>query len=195
MLLTEWLVKNTEPSLLLSEDKWSDRSVFLEEVDPNGRMEIKVDYVWRSTIVIDYDKEGQVGFFRKRGEESFDQRSDYLLLDELDDEYRATFIELKKNKERHESGGEVQLRWSLPYLEYLIAVYKTDNYTTYKRKDLKVRYFRISSPPSKRRGSPKTRTREHFISRHYQNIVVHYSTRDRFKFKDFLAREPIPALV
>lgn len=198
MLLVEWIEENAKSCSLLPESNRDGSSVYLEETEEGGKMKITINYITGSSVVVDLDNEGQVKFFKKMGEESFDQRCDYLILVEQDDAYAAVFIELKTNKEVYESGGEVQLRWSLPYLEYLIAVFRTDKYDVFASKELIPRYFRISTTPSRDRNLPKgkgpskRRTREPFESRKYNNIQIHYSTRDRFKFKDLIKREPVP---
>lgn len=196
-MLVNWIEQNAKTSVLLPDNLQDGTSVFLEEADQNGSMKIRIDYVPTSSVVIDLDTEGQVGFFKKTGEESFDQRCDYLILTEQDDKYMATFIELKTNRETNDSGGEVQLRWSLPYLRYLIAVFRTAMYNQTSNKELVPRFFRISTLPSKESGSPKgrnrakRRTRSPLESREYNNILVHYSTKDSFNFKDLAKRKPV----
>ena len=196
MLFTRWLEEYIRPHMLRSGEANNRRTFLLKERTKEVRMTLRVDDVPETATVMRFDEGKRRELFRENVGSSFLKRCDFLILDESDSEYNAVFVELKRSFEEKESDrqcqnrGEQQLRWSLPSLKYLHSVFEVDRRMDDSRKSINATYFLIAKCPNQ--WYRKRRSKEHFKSRRYEGIDIHYSTRNKINFKDLTSRRLLP---
>ena len=191
MRFEEWIEENVHPDLLLKGCEKVGQTAHLVEKDKNSTKKILVKNIPESTVIIRCDLSGMSKVFRSKAERephrNFSERCDFLILDETIEKYRAVFIELKSGA-MNISKGKQQLRWSLPFLKYYLAVFEMDCFGERESKDVEVRYFIFSKEPRKRKS------RGHLLSGRYENIFVNISTSDEIEFCNLLDGGTIPSL-
>ena len=142
LLFSDWLDKNVQEERKTQNIHWNGRTVFLEENKPDFRMRVRVDNVDQGLVVINFEQLGKTTTYL-RGERGFGDRCDFLVLEETDDEYIAYLIELEnKVPERH---GASQLRWSAPYLKYILEVFLEHSSMMCSQKKLNMKFFLIGN--------------------------------------------------
>lgn len=192
MTFEEWIEKNVHPEMLLTESERVGQTVHLIEKATNSTAKIIVEDVPESTAIIRLDIGGMSKVFGSKNDReekrNFDERCDFLLLNETCKKYRAVFVELKSHDPRNIPKGKQQLRWSLPHLKYYLAVFEADCFEETVNKDVEATYFIFSKEPRKRAS------RSHLVSGRYENIFVQIYTRDNIEFKDLLEIGTIPSL-
>ncbi len=159
---SNWLNKNIEEERKTTNIQWDSRTVFLEENKPDYRMRIRVDNIDQGLVVINFEQLGKTTTYFK-GERGFGDRCDFLVLEETADEYIAYFIELEK-KVPHEHAAS-QLRWSAPYLKYILKVFLEDSWKDKSEKSLRMKFFMIGNHYNAHlnRGGMRTGTVPEFI--------------------------------
>ncbi len=193
MSLAVWLREHIKSHMLKSGENNNRRTFKLKEHTSGVRMTLRVDNVPREATVMRFDKGKRRDFFEPGTGSNFLTRCDFLILVNSGKHYRAVFIELKRSfddeetERQHEERGEEQLRWSLPSLKYLISVFEVDKRAEDPERRVDASYFLIAKYPNQ--WFRKRKTREHFKSRFHEGIVVHYSTKTRFKYEDLISRE------
>ena len=191
MKFEEWMRENVHPDLLLKECERVGQTAHLVEKDENSTQKVLVKDIPESTVIVRCDISGMSKMFSPKAERrpsrNFGERCDFLILNETIEKYRAIFIELKSGR-RNITKGKQQLRWSLPFLKYYLAVYETDCVEECDTKDMEVRYFIFSKEPRKRKS------RDHLVSGRYENIFVNISASDEIEFRSLLDRGAMPAL-
>ena len=198
MSFAEWLKAHIRSHMLIREEKNNRRTVKLTEQTAGVRMTLRVENVPSAAAVIRFDEGKRRDFFEPGTGNNFLMRCDFLILDDSEPAYRATFIELKKSFEhedfdrQHSKRGEEQLRWSLPSLKYLLSVFEVDEGVRDTGRRLDVSYFLIAKSAGQRLR--KRKTREHFRSENHEGIVIHYSTKSILRYKDLISREAIPTV-
>ena len=93
-------------------------SIVLEEVDKNSRMKVELVNLSVSVTVI---RLREFSHYSALKEGPWKKQCDYLLVFALDGIEYIVFVELKKSMNHYDKAKE-QLRWSLPFLEYLRSV-------------------------------------------------------------------------
>ena len=142
LLFSDWLDKNVQEERKTKNIHWNGRTVFLEENKPDFSMSVRVDNVDRGLVVINFEQLGKTTTYL-RGGEGFGDRCDFLVLEETDDEYIAYLIELEnKVPARHAAS---QLRWSAPYLKYILEVFLEHSSMTCSEKKLNMKFFMIGN--------------------------------------------------
>ena len=192
MTFEEWIEENVHPDLLLKEGERVGRTVHLIEKDKSSAKKIQIENVPESTAIIRLDVSGMSKVFsskdNREAKRNFSERCDFLILDETSERYIAVFVELKSRDGRNIQKGKQQLRWSLPFLKYYLAVFEADCFEESGNKDIEAYYFIFSKEPSKRTS------RGHLLSGRYENIFVNISTRDEIEFSELLDRKAVPSL-
>lgn len=194
--------------MLVREQQSNRRTFFLRETENDIRMTLQVQDVPPNAVVMRFDKGERRPLFEPDRGFDFGKRCDFVILEESETEHTAVFIELKTKfetvveGEEREHRGEKQLRWSYPSLKYLLAVFETDKHKLRNDRSLTAIYYLVAKPPDAshpNRSHPnpsnrRRRTREHFISDHYEGIIIHYITKNQIKFKQLKSRRMLPAL-
>ena len=192
MTFGEWIENNVHPDMLLAKGERVGQTVHLIEKAGNSTAKIIVEDVPESTAIVRLDIGGLSKVFRSKKERdeerNFDERCDFLMLNETCQKYRAVFVELKSHDPRNIQKGKQQLRWSLPYLKYYLAVFEADCFKENVKKDVEANFFIFSKEPRKRAS------RSHLASGRYENIFVNIYTRDKFEFSELLDIGTIPSL-
>ena len=201
MTLANWLEDHLVSHMLVSKAKWNGRTVRLVE---EGVMEVRIEDVPSGAFVVRFDK-GEQGdmtekerLFKTGMGFSFDWRCDYLILEESNTTYTATFIELKKNFRDYDSEdeidlkGEEQLRWSLPGLKCLLAIYEADKHTISHERAIQVRYFLVAK--HKNPWYRKRTSREIFVTRVHEGIQINYVATEETNMRKLKARDSVNVL-
>ncbi len=192
MTFEEWIEQNVHPDMLLTEFERDGQTVHLIEKATNSTAKIVVEDVPESTAIVRLDIGGMSKVFSSKNEReesrNFDERCDFLMLNETCKKYRAVFVELKSHDPRNIQKGKQQLRWSLPYLKYYLAVFEADCFEKTVNKDVEATFFIFSKEPRKRAS------RSHLVSGRYENIFVNIFTRENIEFSDLVGEGTIPSL-
>ena len=159
---SNWLNENISEERKTTNIQWDSRTVFLEENKPDYSMRTGVDNIDQGLVVINFEQPGKTTTYF-RGERGFGDRCDFLVLEETADEYIAYFIELE-NRVPHEHAAS-QLRWSVPYLKYILKVFLEDIWKDRSKKRLRMRFFMIGNHDNSflNRGGMRTGTVSRFI--------------------------------
>ena len=201
MTFANWLEDHLVSHMLVSKEKWNGRTVRLVE---KGVMEVKIEDVPSGAFVIHFDKGDQETLkekerlFKTGMRFNFDLRCDYLILEESNTTYTATFIELKKNFRDYDSvdeidlKGEEQLRWSLPGLKYLLAIYEADKHTISHERAIQVRYFLVAN--HKNPWYRKRTSREIFVTREHEGIKINYMATEKTSMRKLKTRDSVSVL-
>lgn len=201
MTFASWLEDHLARHMLISREEWNGRTVRLVE---EGVMEVKIEDIPSGAFIIRFDKGDQETMrererlFKTGMGFHFDWRCDFLILEESNTTYTATFIELKKNFRDYDSEyeidskGEEQLRWSLPGLKNLLAIFEADKHTISHEKAIQVRYFLIAK--HKNPWYRKRTSRGHFVSRQHEGIPVNYMATGTTNLRNLKARDPVNVL-
>lgn len=196
MSFAEWLRDHIKSHMLRSAEKNNRRTFRLTERTAEVRMTLRIENVPGSAAVVRFDKGRRRELFELGKGSNFLTRCDFLILDESESAYTATFIELKRSFDyehsgrKHEERGEEQLRWSLPSLKYLLSVFEVDKREEDTERRVDVSYFLVAKCPNQ--WFRKRKPREHFKSRPHEGIIIHYSTKNNMKYKDLISRQAIP---
>lgn len=161
--------------------------LILEEKENNFCMKVEIENTSPHLVVIKFDPgDNETTYFKRSGE--FSRRCDFLVLEETSDEYIVYFIELK-GKVPHE-GGASQLRWSDPFLRYIMSVFLADSLRVKPDKSLRVKAFQIGKDYSQwaNKGFMKRQQKRRFqICDSFSGPDFLYCTYQghRLEFKDF----------
>ena len=137
---SDWLIENIQEWRKSRKINWDGQTLILEEVDDNVCMKVRIEKVSRDLAVFNFDQGVDVNSQLKRSQE-FIQRCDFMALEETALEYIVYLIELKAKVPSKK--GAAQLRWSAPFLEYILAVFLSDSLLEDPEKKLKIKHFQI----------------------------------------------------
>lgn len=143
-----------------------DGSVLLRE---KGVMEVEVANTPSGVTAINLERLGSLSGVRD-GE--WTQKCDYMLIHEDRNTCVAILVDLKKTV--HADGRpKVQLRWSLPILKYLCALYAIHSASEFSSKDTLVRYYIIGTKYNPRFDKQGVKPRPGVVQREtYKDIKI-----------------------
>ena len=119
-------------------------------------------------------------------EGAWKQLCDYLIVCRDGNGSIAILVELKKNL-KNDYKGQEQLRRSLPLLEYLRSICRTEYYPK-KSETLTVRYFLIGKKLSERFDKQHVRPDLKVEKKRYKNIEIHLlAGRNRISFDELIS--------
>jgi hypothetical protein len=144
-----------------------DGSIILRE---KGVMEVKVANTPPDVTAINLDRLGSLSGLR---EGEWKRNCDYLLVYEDRNTCVAILVDLKKTI--HADGKpKVQLRWSLPILEYLCALYAIHSASEFNSENTLVRYYIIATKYNPRIDKQGVKPRPGVVQREtYKDIEIH----------------------
>ena len=188
LLFSGWLDENIQEERKTKNIRWDGRAVFLEEKKTDYRMQVKIENVDRDLVVINFDHLGGSTTYL-RGGKGFGDRCDFLVLEETNDEYVAYLIELENQvPTRH---AVSQLRWSAPYLKYILEVFLEHSFMKCPEKELNVKFFMVGTSYSGlvNKGGMKRQTSRMFekwdVSTRLKIYYRIYTAGHRFNFSEF----------
>ncbi len=167
---------------------WDGRTVYLEEKKSGFRMGVKIENVDRGLVVINFDHLGGSTTYL-RGGKGFGDRCDFLVLEETDSEYAGYLIELENQVPANHAIS--QLRWSAPYLRYILEVFLEDSLMEFPEKKLNVRFFMVGTRLSGlvNKGGMKRQSARMFerweVSTRLDMYYRVYTAGHRFEFSEF----------
>lgn len=182
-----WLDKNIQQGRKSRNIDRDGRTVTLKEEKDDFHMHVKIENASRRLVVVNFEQDGKATTYFEGGR-GFGDRCDFLVLDETEDEYVAYLIELEaKVPSKH---GASQLRWSAPYLKYILAVFLEDSRKTSEEKKLTLKYYQIGKEYQSwiKRKQMKREKGERFTKwDEYHMCDVYYCTYEghRIEFRDF----------
>lgn len=135
-----WLDNNIQPNRMSRNIDRDGQTVTLKEVKGDFSMKVRIENVERRLVIFNFEQGGKTTTYFK-GDRGFGERCDFLILDETDDEYLAYLIELENTVPS--SHGASQLRWSVPYLKYVLEVFLEDKLIPDGEKKLRIKFFQI----------------------------------------------------
>ena len=180
-----WLSENVRPERKHKNILRDGQTITLKEDRGSFHMEVTIDGVDRHLTVINFEQRGSDSTYLK-GDLGFGDRCDFLILDETPEEYVAYLIELK-NKVPDNKGAE-QLRWSVPFLNYIFSVFREVYYPNSGSKNLRLKYFQIGNAYQSwvKKQKMKRYKQGRFLKWHeYERINILYCASDGVNFKEF----------
>ena len=86
-------------------------------------------------------------------------------------------MEFKKTVPDSNDEANVQLRWSLPVLHFLMSVFNVDSFSTMSERDFTIRYFQIGQKFNDRidKNAVRIDPKRQFGSDVYKGIKMNYS--------------------
>lgn len=188
LLFSGWLDENIQEVRKTKNIRWDGRTVFLEEKKGAYRMSVKIENVDRGLVVINFDHLGGSTTYL-RGGKGFGDRCDILVLEETDNEYVAYLIELENQVPANHAMS--QLRWSAPYLKYILEVFLEDSLMEFPEKKLNVKFFMVGTRLSGlvNKGGMKRQSARMFdkweVSTRLDMYYRVYTAGHRFEFREF----------
>ncbi len=197
LLFSDWLDENIQDERKTKNIRRNGSTVYLKEQKTEFSMNVKIENVDQGLSIINFEQMGKVTtYFKGRGkakgeerQKGFNNRCDFLVLEETDDEYIAYLIELKnKVPDQHAAS---QLRWSAPYLKYILEVYLEHSLMECPEKKLNVKFFMVGTNYSGlvNRGGMKRQTARIFekwdVGTRLDMYYRIYTAGHRFEFSEF----------
>ncbi len=144
-----------------------DGSLILRE---KGVMEVEVANTPSDVTAINLERLGSLSGLR---EGEWKRNCDYMLIHEDRNTCVAILIDLKKTV--HADGKpKVQLRWSLPILKYLCALYAISSASEFSSEDTMLRYYIIGTKYNPRIDKQGVKPRPGVVQREtYKDIEIH----------------------
>lgn len=188
LLFSRWLDENIQEERKTRNIRWDGRAVYLEEKKTDFSMLVKIENVDRGLVVVNFDNLGGSTTYL-RGGKGFGDRCDFLVLEETDDEYVAYLIELENQVPANHAIS--QLRWSAPYLRYILEVYLEHSLMECPEKELNVKFFMVGTSYSSlvNKGGMKRQTARMFekwdVGTRLDMYYRIYTEGHRFDFSEF----------
>ena len=158
-----------------------DKTITLQEKDPNVNMEVKIVTQSASVIAIRMSARNHLSTMQ---DGPWKQVCDYLLVVESADKIHAVFIELKKTLTKEERPRE-QLRRSPPLLEYLLSVCKIED-NSIDTTRINTNYFIIGEKLNEKIDMEPVRIDPNKMieKEQYKGIEIATSTKKRFTLNE-----------
>ena len=177
MEFVSWLLENVLPSKRCTDFKSTAQTIVLRETDDNVRMKLEIRKISTPIVILIPENIGQWRILKDGKEIEWWSRCDFLLVGEHAGKSFAIFMEFKKTVPDPREEANVQLRWSLPILHFLMSVFNVDCFSSISDEDFTIRYFQIGQKFGKRldKNAVRIDPKGQFGSEFYRGLRINYS--------------------
>ena len=177
MEFISWLDANVLPSKRCTQFKNAAQTIVLRETDRNVDMKLEIRKISAPVVILLPEEIGQWRILKDGKEIEWWSRCDFLMIGESAGRLFAIFMEFKKTVPDSNDEANVQLRWSLPILHFLMSVFNVDSFSTMSERDFTIRYFQIGQKFSDRidKNAVRIDPKRQFGFDVYKGIKMNYS--------------------
>ena len=188
MEFISWLDANVLPSKRCTHFKNTAQTIVLRETDGNVNMKLEIRKISAPVVILLPEEIGQWRILKDGKKIEWWSRCDFLMLGEFAGKLFAIFMEFKKTIPDSNDEANVQLRWSLPILHFLVSVFNVDSFSPLIEEDFTIRYFHIGQKFSNRidKNAVRTDSKRQFGSDEYKDIEMNYCVAPVVTLKQLL---------
>ena len=164
------------------------RPLYLGRQTGNVEMKLEIRKISAPVVILLPEEIGQWRILKDGKEIKWWSRCDFLMVGEFAGRLFAIFMEFKKTVPDSNDEANVQLRWSLPILHFLLSVYNVDSYSAMSEEDFTVRYFQIGQKYSDRIDKDVVRIdpKRLFRTEEYMGLMINFSKATVVSLKQLL---------